>query len=390
MQRTVYIRPPKEAKSEGLWKMLRCPYGLADAGRHWYDRLKKELHNMGMVSCKYDKALFMWYEDNKLSGIVACHVDDIIFGGKSSFHRHVMNKLKSVLVIGSEEDTNLKYLGLNIVQKHDGIKVSTEEYGKSLKQLTCPSVHPDKNPVFSPEECTTLKKFCGQVNWLSTQARPDISFDCCYIANSLKSNNFKVYDIANKLVRKVQNQHLSLNFPSALDLESCIVASFCDASFANLLNAGSQGAYITFLIDKNGVYSPVTWQSRKIRRVVKSTLAAECLAAVEATDMTVYIASLLKDIFKCNVDIPTYVFCDSKNLVNSVHSTTNLEDKRLVIDISVLRDQLEQHELTKFIWVPTKDQLANMLTKQGASSKELIQVFNDSNLRFDLLTGSFS
>jgi hypothetical protein len=149
MQRTVYIRPPKEANCRKLWKMLRCPYGLADAGRHWYSRLKHELLELGLKICKYDQALFIWYDNDKLSGIIACHVDDLVFGGSLQFHNQVMKKLRSVFVIGSEEDTHLKYLGLTISQHSNGITVSTEAYGKSLKQLEFSTIRSSKDTVYS-------------------------------------------------------------------------------------------------------------------------------------------------------------------------------------------------------------------------------------------------
>ena len=172
-------------------------------------------------------------------------------------------------------------------------------------------------------------------------------------------------------------------------MSSCSVVSFRDASFANLPNAGSQGGFVSLLIDKRGVYCPVTWQSRKIKRVVKSTLAAECLAAVEASEMTIYLARLIEDIFKSpSNSVYTYVFCDNKNLVNAVHSSTNLEDKRLVIDVSVLRDFLRHEELTKFEWVHTDMQLANVFTKQGASDKLLLNVLN-SKLHFNFDSATF-
>ena len=167
------------------------------------------------------------------------------------------------------------------------------------------------------------------------------------------------------------------------------MVSFCDASFANLSNSGSQGAFIILLVDKNGRYIPLAWQSRKVRRVVKSTLAAECLAAVEAAEMSVYLATLLKDIFQLPHIMDTIVFCDNKNLVTTVHSSTNLEEKRLIIDVSILRDLLRQGELTAFKWIETKHQLANSLTKQGASDQLLTTVLNNIDLRFNFNTGVF-
>ena len=102
MQRRVFIKPPKEANATHLWKMIRCPYGLADAGRLWYTRLKKELLDAGLVVCKYDQALFMWYWDGKLAGVLACHVDDVVYGGQKQFHNQVINQIKSMFSIGLE------------------------------------------------------------------------------------------------------------------------------------------------------------------------------------------------------------------------------------------------------------------------------------------------
>ena len=52
-------------------------------------------------------------------------------------------------------------------------------------------------------------------------------------------------------------------------------------------------------------------------------------------------------------------------------------------DVSILRDMIEQQELTEFSWIRTEFQLADVLTKQGASAKLLSNVFNDFKLRFD-------
>ena len=166
--------------------------------------------------------------------------------------------------------------------------------------------------------------------------------------------------------------------------------SFCDASFGNFPNGGSQGAYVTFLIDNAGVYVPIAWQSRRVRRVVKSTVAAECLAAIEAAENVVLLSTALKLILKSSLySVKTFIFCDNKNLVNAVYSSTKVEDQRLQIDICVLRDMLSIGELSKFCWVPTKHQIANCLTKQGASIYDMLNVLN-SRLKFNFSDGTFT
>ena len=250
-------------------------------------------------------------------------------------------------------------------------------------------VHQSGNSEFTSDEVTAIKHTSGQLNWLVMQSRPDIAYDNCVIGNSMKSGDGNIFRFINKCIKRVQNQDVSLHFYSSMDLYTCKVVTYCDASFANLPNGGSQGSFISFLIDDKGTYCPITWQSRKIRRVVKSTIAAECLAAVEAAEMTVYLSVVISDILKLpSGSVKTLVLCDNNNLVTAAHSTTNLEDKRLIIDISVLRDLLNRGELSEFRWVSTKLQIANSLTKAGACDKDLTQILNNK-LKFVDSSSSF-
>ena len=78
--RTVYLRPPKEANTNKIWKLKKCVYGLADASQYWYLRVKEELIKLGANVSSVDWVLFYWKEHYKLVRIVACHVRNIIWG----------------------------------------------------------------------------------------------------------------------------------------------------------------------------------------------------------------------------------------------------------------------------------------------------------------------
>ena len=101
------------------------------------------------------------------------------------------------------------------------------------------------------------------------------------------------------------------------------------------------------------------------------------------------ISTALKTILKCSRSVDTWIFCDNKNLVNAVHSSTKVEDQRLQIDVCVLRDMMSSGELSKFCWVPTNHQLANCLTKQGASIYDMLNVLNNK-LNFNFNDGTFN
>ena len=108
-------------------------------------------------------------------------------------------------------------------------------------------------------------------------------------------------------------------------------------------------AFILFLIDTNGIYSPLTWQSHRIKRVVKSTIAAECLAAMEAAESAFLMKTLLLDIYGSDTSVNVVVYCDNRNLVDCIKSCTSIEDKRLLVDVSVLRDMVSHGEINDII-----------------------------------------
>lgn len=58
-----------------------CVYGLADALLYWYNRVKDIVLKAGGKMSKVDPAVFCWLEqDCIVTGVLACHVDDFLWG----------------------------------------------------------------------------------------------------------------------------------------------------------------------------------------------------------------------------------------------------------------------------------------------------------------------
>ena len=389
IQRETFLRPPKFAKTNKIWKLKKTPYGLSDAGRQWYVRVLKELLSLGAIQSSYDKAAFVWYKDNSTMGVMVLHVDDFLYGGSEEFLKNIITKIRKIFIVGLEETNNFKYLGLHISQQPDYIEMSTKGYAAGCSEIPTSPLGLDRDRNLTPSELTSLKQLSGQLNWVTTQSRPDLAFENCMVGNSLKKPTVRDIFTANRVLRRLGDHEFSLFFPR-LHLQSCMLIGFCDASFANLPDSGSQGAYIIFLIDENGLYCPLAWQSRRIRRVVHSTIAAECLSAVEVAETCIYLGRIIQELIgKESRLIPIHIFCDNKSLIDQIHSTTSVENKRLRIDISVLRDMHHNGEIQQFKWVPTDIQVANALTKKGCSSFYLSQILQ-GRLRFNISSGSFN
>ena len=115
---------------------------------------------------------------------------------------------------------------------------------------------------------------------------------------------------------------------------------------------------------------------------MKSTLAAETLAALDAAQAGVFTATLLAEILNVPVtSVPIKCFVDNRSLVEAAYSTKSVEDKHLRINIAVLRDMLCTRSVSTISWVKTSHQLANVLTKRGACSRPLLSALGESMTR---------
>ena len=95
--------PPNDIEKPGIvWKLKRCIYGLNDAPRAWFVRVKNELSTLGAIQSSFDMALFVWHENKELCGILVAHVDDFAFIGTDGWQKSVIATLKSKFKISAE------------------------------------------------------------------------------------------------------------------------------------------------------------------------------------------------------------------------------------------------------------------------------------------------
>ena len=137
-----------------------------------------------------------------------------------------------------------------------------------------------------------------------------------------------------------------------------------------------------FLCDTKDNAAPIQWQSKRIRRVAKSTMAAECLALEDAVDYAFYLICVILEMLRLKTDdVEIRCFIDNKSLYDSIHCTTNVkEEKRLILDISLIKEMIQKNEITSVSFVESKEQLADCFTKQGASSTLLRDAIESGSL----------
>ena len=352
INREIYLRPPSDICSKDtVWKLKRCIYGLNDAPRAWYEKVREVMIDLGAKVSSYDEAMFCWHDQSgDLVGVLISHVDDFVFCGNNAFQTNIISKLKGKFNMRDHESGTFKYLGLNlnVTQNGECVMINQNAY---IAGMTPMSGMKNKSEELNEEEKLELKRMCGQLLWVASQTRPDISFETCVASNTGKHPTFRLCHEINKAIKKLKSSSVDIRFPHLGGVPSDIkVIGYSDATYASLEDGSSQGGLIVFLKGPNNKVAPIIWQSRKLQRVTKSPLASETLALCDVADAAFLVASFLKEIFNLSRMPIIECYTDNKSLIDNLKTSKIINDRRLRVDMARLKEMLRENEI-KVFWV---------------------------------------
>ncbi|GJW24909.1 putative ribonuclease H-like domain-containing protein [Tanacetum coccineum] len=175
-----------------VYKVEKALYGLHQAPRAWYETLSTYLLENGFQRGTIDKTLFI----KKVKGdilLVQIYVDDIIFGSTKKELCTEFEKLMHKKFQMSSMGELTFFLGLQVMQKEDGIFISQDKYmDEILKKFGFSTVRitstPMKNskPLLKDAEAEDVdvhlyRSIIRSLMYL-TSLRPDIMFVVCACA----------------------------------------------------------------------------------------------------------------------------------------------------------------------------------------------------------------
>ena len=125
--------------------------------------------------------------------------------------------------------------------------------------------------------------------------------------------------------------------------------------------------------------------STSIKRVCRSTLAAESNSFLSGVEAAIYVASLLREVMHPGVSLRTLeteynlkkvlAFTDAKSLESTITKDAGQPtDKRVKILVSQIREMMAKECET--IWVDTSQMLADVLTKLGCECELILQALS--------------
>ena len=394
-EEVVFLKPPKDKYNRKIWndsviwKLNRPLYGLRYAPRRFFLEFYRYLQEIGLKPSKYDRALYIHKTNNKIHGFLSIHVDDGIWCGDAAFVVCVQKILQRFDFSSSEtlknDGDSMKYLGVNIVcQSIAGRKafsIEQNDYYQKLNEIDLVKNFGVLNDNKRKLELNAAlrrqyQQILGCLMWLVTATRPALAFAVAVASQVSHSPTVAAAEKLNKVVRTARaTANYYMVYPSVGSyLGNLAIYVFGDAAFANNDDCGTQGGCAIFVGQRvpvsewDGREIPASllyWQSRKLKRVVNSTLSAETIQAIESFDRGFGVLHLLREMTGV-VNLSFFLITDCKSLVdhlNSFNHKVAVGRKRLTIDIKLLVEAKDSGIITQVIHVPTTAMYADELTK---------------------------
>eukprot|EP00971_Amphidinium_carterae_P199340 3955818-Amphidinium_carterae.2 len=421
----LYMIPPDDLR-KGLklqpneyLVLLKCAYGLADAPRRWYKRLVRILCSLGFQQSEHDPCLLALYHDEhyfkhkhniknhsehtNLIGLVCLHVDDLLISGSGCQWDDVMVKLKSQFQFGSDQQNKFTYTGVDIVMDTEaGIAtLSQNNYSESLQELQVPRGHTDADPI-SNASMSLIKQTLGELQWLSSQSRPDLAADTSML--SFLGNSATMADIKrlNKTIRRARDSQIQIvlrRLPGQLHTLHWLVVQ--DAAYGVRASGHSQAGVLTFLTTselteqaQTGTVSLLDWSSIRIERVVRSSFAAETHSTLLALESLEALQAKWESLlyqrhaveFRAHHNQQSHLVTDCKGLFTHLtHDTAAKagQNKGSIIDLLILRNLIRSCHTTLH-WVNNEHMVADAMTKPtfaGARIDLLLRLLREQRYR---------
>ncbi|GJR57096.1 putative ribonuclease H-like domain-containing protein [Tanacetum coccineum] len=365
----VYVMQPPGFEDpefpDKVYRVEKAMYGLHQAPRAWYGTLSKYLLANGFQRGTIDQTLFIRKHKGEFL-LVQVYVDDIIFGSSNpklcrEFEALMHDKFKM-----SAMGELTFFLGLQVLQKNDGIFISQDKYvGDILKKFGYTDVRTAKTPMDKENpwgkdgpgkdvDLHLYRSMIGSLMYL-TASRPDIMFAVCVCARHQVTPKECHLHAVKRIFRYLKGQPLlGLWYPKESPFD---LVAYSDSDYdGDNQDRKSTTRGCQFLGRRL-----ISWQCKKQTIVATSTTEAEYVAAASGCGQVLWIQNQLLDYGYNFMNTKIYIdnnsaICIVKNPV--YHSRT----KHIDIRHHFIRDCYEK-KLINVDHIHTDNNVADLLTK---------------------------
>lgn len=399
IQRDIYVRPPKEwCGPRGiLWKLLKLPYGIVEAGRQWQKTVESwMLNEAGLERVLGISQLFVKRDETgRIILLIAKVTDDFLLGGSVEEMKVFLDPLKQRFIVGKiVVDQKIHFDGCEIIQDVVGnIKMSMHRYLERVKPIEVSrSRRKERDAPVTSSELTQYRSLACTLMYLGNGVLPQASYVTSALQQCLPGIRVRHLIEANEMTKELLELNPWIAFRKAVEVVKVMVCTFADAGFnKNRSRDYGQSGIVTGLRVTTGsgrdIFHPIDWCSNKKQRVSYSSYGAEILACADADDRCHYFKTAINSMFD-EAKIRNELFTDSRCLYDTITTLHEGKDYRLRPTVQRLRNSFESHELNSMRWIPRDINPADALTKRNPKTYKILnELLSDGVLNVDIESG---
>jgi hypothetical protein len=363
-------------------RLHKTLYGLKQSPREFNKSVHSFITENGFTQCIQDSCIYYKREGNKVIYFLLYVDDCLISGNDSSFTVNFQEKYKKHFKIVESTSPAEWFLGLHIERSNTGsYSINQNQYVRDkLKEFEtvvglgkASQVLPNNlNELLDKAEKSDqvepdfpYRNMVGSLMYAMTGTRFDIAFAISIVSKFL-ANPKKIHcDLVRHIFKYLRgNPEFYIRYKPGKVLLEC----FADAAYANHLEYRSTlGHCITI----NGII--VDWSSKAQKGApAQSSSEAEYMSATSAANNVVWFRQFLQELgFKQEI---TTIYEDNEACIKlSKNPQDHSRTKHIQVRYHTIRQYVEDG-IIQLIYIPTKSQLADLLTKclPGSTLRTLV------------------
>jgi len=367
------------------------------------EELREQITKSGCKANKYTKALYTYQEDGDIKVMLATHVDDLMFACKEGYD-WVVKKILDKFEVRETQTGKIRFCGREVVQDAEmNITVTCKDTAEKCLPISFQKEGRGPEDKATEGEISQLRSVVGSIAWIARQCRIELAYYTSRLQSCVSGARVKHLQEANKVLQMaINDSRRGLYYKAnAFDWDKAILVTVTDASWAGevkyindeVFPKRSQKGRVTLLADPNAWSGNkadayvLSWKSNMIKRVCRSTMAAETQSLLAGVAAGMKMRAVIADAMgrlepfawqASSAPVMKHVWmtdCESLNSYITNPVAAGNEDSRLELDLEDLRqilwedhngypiDTLKDDDNDKVRWIDTSTMLADPLTK---------------------------
>lgn len=387
LEEDVYMEMPEGFAQPGMvCHLKKSLYGLKQSPRNWYLLVSDFIVNtLGFIATVSDPCLFWKISRTGQLMLLFLFVDDmqVAFDNAdknewAEAHEKLWQRFKitdlgeSKFMLGMRITRDRKVRTIKLDQELYVTK-ALEKFGLDrCKPLPTPGAKAEQSQGSSdtkkrdePADLKLYQEKVGTLLYAAISTRPDIAFDVNRLTQRMQAPTVRDDEDCDRVFRYLAGtKQLGLLYgrqPISGSSPAIVVSAFADADWASdRLDRKSITGWIAMI---NG--DPVSWASKKQKVVSQSSCEAELYAEGAAINEAKWIQGLLSEIGLIGAKASTAPVIYGDNQSTQTVSKNGIKSERtkhVAIKYAYIHDEVSNGRI-KLEWIPTTDQLADILTK---------------------------